>query len=211
MTEADTRNVGAAFELLIEELAKAGDKKREGSEAFLAGRYRDVEVLLEGAKAIEQIIKKVSALQEDWLQVSPREVRVEREPEDQPPSQPDSTPVRPDEWQVQMRYNGVHAKGRYLDLNNSITLLEGSTIRRESHESLSDTLRDLRLQCQRNGRLVNTDDSEFLRVTKPIEFGSPSAAAQFVAGCSVSGNREWLLQSTQVPLGHRRRNPKPED
>jgi hypothetical protein len=35
------------------------------------------------------------------------------------------------------------------------------------------------------------------------------SAAQFVAGCSVSGNREWLLQTTQEPLGdYRRRNLK---
>jgi hypothetical protein len=193
MTAADVSDVATAFELLIEALAKAGDVNQKGADAFREGRYRDVETLLVRVRSLEQIIKKLSVLQEEWL----REVRAEPESE--------QFASRDEGLALEMRYNGVQAKAVYL--NKAVTLLEDSTIRRETHDSLSDALREMRRKYEDNGSVVHANSPEFLKVTKPIRFGSPSAAAQFVAGCSVSGNREWALQTTQLPLGeHLRRS-----
>ena len=82
-----------------------------------------------------------------------------------------------------------------------VTLLEGSTVRREFLESLSDPLRELRLKCEKEGRLVALAGERLLKLTKSLTFRSPSAAAKFVAGCSVSGNIYWLVEPSRSPLG----------
>jgi hypothetical protein len=46
-----------------------------------------------------------------------------------------------------------------------------------------------------------TAGSDMLKLVRSIRFNSPSGAAQFVAGCSVSGNREWRVAGSGVTLG----------
>src|SRR5271165_1922728 len=82
-----------------------------------------------------------------------------------------------------------------------VTLLGGSTVRREFLESLSDPLRELRQRCEKDGRLVVFGGERLLKLTNSLTFRSPSAAAKFVAGCSVSGNIYWLVEPSRSPLG----------
>lgn len=99
-----------------------------------------------------------------------------------------------------MNYNGTNAKGAYR--NRRVTLLEGSLIREEVLPSLADIYRDLRqVSSMTDGTLVSSDQSHLLRLARPKQFNSPSGAAQFVAGCSVSGNREWRLIGSDETLG----------
>ena len=98
-----------------------------------------------------------------------------------------------------MSYNGGQSS-RGLQVWSSASSGD-SKVRRPIFDFLSDTLRELRQQKERDGTLAEDKDPELLRLTKALRFGSPSAAAQFVAGCSVSGNRDWHAAKTNTPLG----------
>lgn len=201
MTPPNTDNVTAAFELLIEELAKAADAiNADGANAFREGKHGEVETLLGRVKTIEATIKKVSALEEGWLQ----DFRVAADPS-APDRNGDDLPT------LVMSYKNARATAAYD--NKSVVIFAGSTIRRPTFDSLSDTLQDLRHQCEADGSLTKADDPDLLRLTKNMTFRSPSGAAQFVAGCSVSGNRDWVLKTSQEPLGSylRRLHHRSED
>ncbi len=73
--------------------------------------------------------------------------------------------------------------------------------------------RDRRKELLADAGLVRIDDG-LLRLTQDLKFDSPSGAAQFVAGCSVSGNRDWRIEGTGLPLGRwfsRGGNRKPSE
>jgi DNA primase len=196
---AGVDNVGAAFELLIEALADdSDDVDRQGAEAFRERRYTEVAALLDKVKAIEGLAKAVNKLQEDWLQLQGRSSR----PVDEASTGSHATPdTGSDAARIRMRvaYNNARAQATYL--HGRVTLLQGSTIRKRTYESLSDSSRALRVQLQKDGTLKSADDPNLLLLTRDVAFESPSGAAQFVAGCSVSGNRDWLVDATQEPLG----------
>ena len=71
----------------------------------------------------------------------------------------------------------------------------------ETHKSFSDKDRQGREQLRHKGMLIEDDIKGLLKLTDDIEFNSPSKAARFVAGCSVSGNRDWHIEDTGMPLG----------
>ena len=58
---------------------------------------------------------------------------------------------------------------------------------------------------------ADEDSGPTLTVRKNMPFDSQSGAAQFVAGCAVSGNREWRVEDTGKTLGQylkaRRKSP----
>ena len=97
--------------------------------------------------------------------------------------------VQPHRDMRRMHYNGTNA---YAQMTPSgYRLCAGSTVRRPKHSSLAEPWRQFRDRCEADGTLAPADSPEFLILTKDVEFPSPSAAAQFVAGCAVSGPREW--------------------
>jgi hypothetical protein len=179
-------NIGVAFELLLEELSKTVDDiHRQGGEAFRERRYTDIEVALRQAKSLGNITKDLGALQEKALslfetQVGPMEGKAVSLHSDA------GLPVR-------MTHKGAQARGHFH--NKRVTLSEGSTVCRATQESLQDAQRENRRCCESDGTLIDTDDPDLLKLAKPVSFASPSAAAEFVAGCSVSGNREWRLDN----------------
>jgi hypothetical protein len=97
-----------------------------------------------------------------------------------------------------MTYGEATAEAEYK--NGNVNLLPGSTIRKEMHESLPDHIRDKRNETLSKRQIVLSEDGDLYEVKAPIIFGSPSAAAQFVAGCSVSGPREWQVKGKGCSL-----------
>lgn len=187
-------DVAAAFELVIEALANAAEEiNLQGADAFRGGRHDHVKALTAKAMLVGKFTKDVSTSQDKWLQ----EVTPEAPAEFGEKPKPNGT--RRDELRISMKYNGALAKGIFN--NSSVTVLKGSTIRQQILDSLSDKLAEIRRGYESDGTLVPTEESELLKLSRDIPFKSPSASAQFVAGCSVSGNRDWVLESTQQKLG----------
>ncbi|MEW8552660.1 MAG: DUF4357 domain-containing protein [Candidatus Thiodiazotropha sp.] len=185
--------VNTAFELLQEEIGQVVEHlKKEGAQAFEDGEYETVEQLSKKGKSLELFQKRVSDLQAGWLD--------EFQPADE--GEAGAGPLHPSEQkgeELVMKYAG--AEGRALYTKWRVTLLAGSTVKKNVWESLGESNKELRAQCEGDGRLVPVDDGELLRLTKDLVFHSPSGAAQFVAGCSVSGNREWKVKTSGQSLG----------
>lgn len=98
-----------------------------------------------------------------------------------------------------MNYRNSHARAMYN--GRRVVVLSGSKIMAETHKSLRDKDRELRERLRGEGTLVEDDTKGLLTLKKDVGFNSPSGAACFVAGCSVSGNRDWHIEDTDTPLG----------
>jgi hypothetical protein len=222
-------DVDAAFELLIEVLAEERVRVLgKGGEAFREDRLAEVDLLRSQALVLEGLIGKIAGTQREWLDLIADQLNDIETPDrthltdDAVPGQGSSLagpvthqalakdPSR--EIGLTMTYNGVLAKARHFPVIGHTTLLAGSTVRRQVHTSLISKYRGDRSQCEKDGFLSADEDSgQTLTLRKDMFFDSQSGAAQFVAGCSVSGNREWRVDDTGVTLGQflkaRRKSP----
>jgi hypothetical protein len=97
---------------------------------------------------------------------------------------------------LKMAYSGAVAEAKFFG-KNKIELAIGSTIRKETFESLPDHINEIRDSMINNG-ILKRKTPDFFEVMKPILFSSTSAAACFVAGCSVSGPREWRIKGKGI-------------
>jgi len=197
-TTRSTENVNTAFELLLEQTTnKAHELNREGALAFENGEYDDAAKLGERGKRLANFNKKISDLQLEWLNQFDRSSKAD-EGNNEEKSSDQNGP------ELLMSYGGSHAIAMYN--LGWVVLKVGSTIRNQIHDSLSEAYSEMRRACLQDGRLELSSDPELLQLTEDIRFNSPSGAAQFVAGCSVSGNREWKLADGGDLLGTWLRN-----
>jgi hypothetical protein len=186
-------DVASAFDLLEEAMVTSIDTlNAEGARLFQEGRYADVEKMSALAKGLGKLAAESRTLREKW------ETAVAAVLLPAPP-RPNAPPPSHDGLGMEMRYNETYATAVYK--SGSVSLKAGSTVRKPTYPSLSKSLREFRTRSQTDGTLIPTGRDDLLLLTQDIEFGSPSAAAQFVAGCSVSGNRDWRVMPTGMPLG----------
>ena len=89
---------------------------------------------------------------------------------------------------------GVKAKGVVTE--NGFVLLAGSEIRPKIAPYLNKTLVDLRHQCESDGTIVDW------KMTRDMEFNSPSTAAYFLFGANASGPQTWKDENGMTMLEH---------
>lgn len=203
MTQDQTcaRDILAAFELLDEQLhAMIRVLRRSGAAAIEAGDYARAKNVMMKACSVEEILKTTRLNRKAWVDEFGRLIG-----EGEPPNSHSAGPL------LKMRYGKARARALYN--RGWLLLLSGSTIVEVTGVSLPPVHRDRRKQLLADGGLVRIDDG-LLRLTQELKFDSPSGAAQFVAGCSVSGNRDWHIEGTGLPLGrwiNRGGNRKPSE
>jgi len=213
------QDVEAAFELLIEAVAEVSAAIREkGAQAFRENRLADIDPLQQRAESAEGLLGKVIGIQREWLDSIAGQTDLQTDASRLTDSSDLTLPLAPiapqadagthpvarlgGEIIVTMSYGGVAAKARHIPGIGHTVLAAGSTVRRQVHPSLIDKYRVDRRQCEKDGSLaVDTKNDQILLLNKDIIFDSQSGAAQFVAGCSVSGNREWRVMDTGQSLG----------
>jgi hypothetical protein len=144
--------------------------------------YRRLESLAKGFDTPGNVIERLVDFYERQVKVEPPKI-------DPPPTEALS---------LVMTCREATAEAEYK--NGNVKLLAGSTIRKEIHESLPDNIRDKRNETLSKQQIVPSEDGDLYEVKAPIIFGSASAAAQFVAGCSVSGPREWQVKAKGCSL-----------
>jgi hypothetical protein len=144
--------------------------------------YSRLESLAKGFDTPGNVIERLLDLYEGQVRVEPYKIH------------PPSTEALP----LVMTNRKATAEAEYR--NRKVTLLPGSTIRKEIHDSLADNIRDQRKDALSKGQIVPSGDGDLYEVKTPIIFGSPSGAAQFVAGCSVNGLREWQIKGKMCSL-----------
>lgn len=162
----------------------------QGSSAFQSGEYEDAEQLVERGKKYSLFSKRISDLQVEWL----TEIHLNNEADNDNVSS-----SYQDGPELIMNYGGSEARAIYN--RGWLVLQAGSTIKKQTCDSLSGVYRELRHSSLQDGKLEEAQNHELLRLIEDIRFNSPSGAAQFVAGCSVSGNREWKLLNNNESLG----------
>jgi hypothetical protein len=69
--------------------------------------------------------------------------------------------------------------------NEGFVVLKGSMIEEIDSNSLTNSIKELRNRCRKNGEIING------RITKNYLFNSPSYAAMFVLGMRKNGKTEW--------------------
>lgn len=186
-------NVAAAFDLLLQEMFRAVDGERGcGADAFRRGDYGEADMRKQRCRRIENFAKEAAGLKERWT-------REMAQPESDAGKVAQRSPQTASGLRMTMAYNRVQAVALYQ--GGQVVLLEGSTVRSTMLASLAGRLRELRTRYEAERVLVPDARSDLLKVARSIRFDSPSAAAQFVAGCSVSGNRDWHVEGDGRPLG----------
>lgn len=186
--------VHTAFELILEEIGSVSKElKQEAKRLVDKNEFDAVSTMMDTGKRLDNFQVKVRGLQTEWINTFDPTTRSKTHFEPHEIDVPLTEALR-----LAMTYGEATAEAEYK--NGNTKLLAGSTIRKEIHESLPDHIRDKRKETLSKGQIILSEDGDLYGVKTPIIFGSPSAAAQFVAGCSVSGPREWQVKGKGCSL-----------
>ena len=192
----DDDGVQTAFELILEEIGSVSKELKEEAKRLVdKGDFDSVGRLMGTGKQLDSFQLKVKALQKEWVQAFDPETRARTHYE---PVEVETAPSQA--LSLTMTYADASASAKCV--GRKVTVLPGSFVRKQVFESMHENVQQTRKEAEAIGILVPCANPELLKVTKELPFSSPSAAAQFVAGCSVSGPREWQVEGKGVSLKH---------
>lgn len=89
-------------------------------------------------------------------------------------------------------------EARAIELDGEVTVLAGSRGTTESF--VTNIYASLRQQLMNDGRLVPTDDPNFVEFAEDVTFASPSAAAAVITNRNTNGRTAWRLVGTGQTL-----------
>ena len=89
---------------------------------------------------------------------------------------------------------GIHASGVVTE--NGFLVYKGSELRPSMASYLKKPLVELRLKCESDGTIVDW------KLTRDLEFSSPSTAAYFLFGGNASGPKTWKDENGMTMLEH---------
>ena len=89
---------------------------------------------------------------------------------------------------------GIHASGMVTE--TGFTVFKGSDVRPSIAKHLTKTLVALRHQCEADGTIVDW------KITRDMDFKSPSTAAYFLFGANASGPQTWKDENGMTMLEH---------
>ncbi len=186
--------VKTAFELILEEIGSVSNELKNEAKILLdKGDFDSVSSLMKTGKELDKFQQQVKNLQTDWINNFDPKTR----------SKTQFTPLADipkskGPLALTMTYGEAIAQAEYV--GSSIQILAGSTIRKKSHDSLNDHAKEMKSEAINKGEIAPSANPELYEVKTPIAFGSPSGAACFVAGCSVSGPKEWKVKREGISL-----------
>jgi hypothetical protein len=107
----------------------------------------------------------------------------------------ESRPLPGDAPRFVMSVAGANAEAQQI--GGEFILLKGSTLKKQSTDTLGETLTELRHQLFREGKLVDSEtDPQVWVATTDLPFNSPTAAAKAVGGVSLNGPVYWKVKGT---------------
>jgi len=190
----DDDGVRAAFELIQEEIGSVSQElKNHAKQLVDSGGFEQVQRLMETGKKLDQFQLEVKALEKKWVTEFDPDTRSKTE------YQPHPISTSSDEvLTLVMTYQLAKA---HAELNGKeVTILPGSLIRKESFGSMQDDVLKRKNKAIQKGELIDSSSPLLFELATPINFPSPSAAAVFVAGCSVNGLKEWHVEKQGISL-----------
>lgn len=190
----DDDGVQTAFELILEEIGSVSKELKEEAKRLVdKSDFDAVTRLMDTGKRLDSFQLKVKAIQKEWVQAFDADTRSRTHYE---PIIVETAPSQA--LPLTMTYAEASANAQCI--GRKVTVLPGSFVRKHIYESMHENVQQRRQEAEASGILVLCSNPELLKVTAEVLFTSPSAAAQFVAGCSVSGPREWQVQGKGVSL-----------
>jgi len=190
----DDDGVRAAFELIQEEIGSVSKELKDQAKQLVDnGDFDQVKRLMETGKKLDEFQLEVNALEKKWVTEFDPDTRskTEYQPEPAPPPSVGTLALF-------MDYQSAKARGELK--GKEVTVLPGSTIRKESFGSMQDDVLKRKNKAIQKGELKDSSSHLLFELTTPITFPSPSAAAVFVAGCSVNGRKEWHVENQGISL-----------
>lgn len=186
--------VQTAFELILEEIGSASNELKEDVKLLVdEGDFDAVTSLVKTAKSLDSFQLKVRDLQAEWINTFDPETRSKTQ---FTPSE--EMPETSEALSLTMAYGDATAQAEYFD--NKVRVLVGSSIRKNSFGSLIDSAKKRKDEAITKGEIELSRNPELYEVKRPIIFSSPSGAACFVAGCAVSGPKEWKVSGEDISL-----------
>jgi hypothetical protein len=186
--------VQTAFELILEEIGSVSKEIKEDVNRLNdKDDYDAVSRLIGTRKKLDSFQLKVKALQKEWVQTFDLDTRARTHYE---PVTVETTTSQT--LPLTMTYAKASANAQCV--GQKVTILPGSFVRKQILESMPENVQQTRHEAEASGVLVPCSNPKFLEVTREVLFTSPSAAAQFVAGCSVNGLRQWQVQGKGISL-----------
>ena len=180
--------IHTAFELILEEIGSVSNElKQEAKHLVDKGDFDAVAYLMKTGKEMDAFQLKVHSLQTEWINTFDPATRSKTHI-----SLAEVDIDMPETLLLTMIYGEACAEAEYSGKN--VRILAGSTIKKVSYQSLADHIEDRKTKAINKGEVASSSSHELYEVKRPITFNSPSAAACFVAGCSVSGPREWQVK-----------------
>jgi len=180
--------IHTAFELILEEIGSVSNElKQEAKHLVDKGDFDAVAYLMNTGKKMDAFQLKVQSLQTEWINTFDPDTRSKTHI-----SLSDVDIDMSETLLLTMTYGEAFAEAEYFGKN--VRVLAGSTINKVSYQSLADHIEDRKTKAINEGEVALSSNHELYEVKRPITFNSPSAAACFVAGCSVSGPREWQVK-----------------
>ncbi|MBW4658716.1 MAG: GIY-YIG nuclease family protein [Drouetiella hepatica Uher 2000/2452] len=82
------------------------------------------------------------------------------------------------------------------EIDGQFVILKGSTIKKETKNSLRATYTEMREQFIQDGTLVETVDEISFQLTADVSVSSPTGAASIITGTSVNGREFWRVKNT---------------
>jgi len=192
----DDDGVQTAFNLILEEIGSVSKELKEEAKRLVdRDNYDAVSNLMGTGKRLDSYQLKVKALQKEWIEAFDPGTRSRTHYE------PAITePLSSQALHLTMTYAEASAEAECI--GRQVKIFPGSYVRKQTFESLHENVLLRRTEALKKGELVPCGNPDLLEVKVPVIFGSPSAGAQFVAGCSVSGPREWQIKDKGVSLKH---------
>ena len=190
-----TDGVHTGFELILEELGSVmHDLQREAEHLVKQGNFGKLSKVSATGEALDTFMGKVGALRDEWLAALNQDTR------DKIRSEPIAALSTVSEaLRLEVQYGEAIGRAEYHGPRD-IRILPGSTINRLSRQSLHSGIQALKKKALQKGDIVEAKNPKLYEVRTPQSFKSPSGAAQFIAGCSVSGPRDWRVQGIGCPL-----------
>ena len=198
----DDDGVRAGFELIQEEIGSVSKQLKDQAKQLVdSGDFDHVKRLMEIGKKLDEFQLEVKDLERKWVTEFDPDTRRKTEYPAQPMISPSVGTLM-----LVMDYQSAKARGT---LNGKeVTILPGSLIRKASYGSMQEDVLKRKNEAIKKGELTDSTNTLF-ELQSTITFSSPSAAAGFVAGCSVNGLKEWHVEDQDMSLKTWQEQQKP--
>ncbi|HRH41158.1 MAG TPA: GIY-YIG nuclease family protein [Pyrinomonadaceae bacterium] len=99
----------------------------------------------------------------------------------------------------ELTYGGVEAYAQ--EINGEFIVFKGSTVRKKEDSSLKDGAITQRKRILREGKIIESPQSDYWILTENLPLTSPSTASKIVTGAEINGRKYWKLKDSNQTYG----------